>query len=426
MLLRFLLTFLPILLGGLYLLFHNSGDIPLTLLPGRGWRVPVAVVVLASALVGALGMGLSDLPSRFLGGLRRRRNRRTNQRLQEAESLYQSGLTALSSGETHIARRAFRRALRKNPAHPNVLLEYGNLQRRLGNLAAAFECHRKALRAGSDDLDLMKSLADDFASAGRPDALWALWERARQAGRGEAVSLERLRDYYVSQGEWEAAVNVQETLLRLPGEARDGDGKKLLANLLYEAGSVCVEAGRREEGMERLKQALRNDGDCIPAHVALGDLHHDAGESRNALRLWREGYDRNPASIFIRRIMPMLKTGGTAEEVLRSLRRTLRKHPLDDRLRLALAEAYLHEGRPDEALKELNNLSRPELHPQAAQLLRARALLELKDYDGAQAELSAGSVELPGLQCSVCRGKFEGWSGRCPSCGRWGTLDEFE
>ncbi|MFQ5911843.1 MAG: tetratricopeptide repeat protein [Nitrospinota bacterium] len=427
MLARFLLTLLPLLLGGLfllgglYLLVRNPGDIRLIIFPGR--EVHLVVAVLASALLGALGASLSDLPSRAMKGWRRRRERRTNLRLQEAEDLYQSGLAALSTEDLPLARRAFQRALRKNPNHPNALLAFGDLQRRLGNLASAFDFHRKALQAGSDDLRLLESLAEDFASTGRPDALRALWERARQAGQGESVPLARLRDYHVSQGEWEAAVNVQESLLRLPGETWDGDARKLFANLLYEAGSSCLDSGRSEEGRELLQRAIRNDGDCVPARVALGDAYRNAGQNRKALRVWREGYERIFVYVFLHRVMSLLKTEGAGEEVIQTLRKTLRKCPSDDRVRLCLAEAHLEEGRPEEALAELKNLSAPERYPQQTQLLRARALLDVKDFSAAHSELSTGPVENRKFWCSACGETIDEWSGRCPSCGQWGSLD---
>ncbi|MBI2880247.1 MAG: tetratricopeptide repeat protein [Candidatus Tectomicrobia bacterium] len=423
---RFLLTCLLPLAGGLYLLFLNAGDIQFTLAPGRAWRVPLVVVVLGSALIGALGAGFSDLSSHLAAGWRKWREARALRRHRKSEASYQAGLAALASGDARDARRAFHHALRQDPAHQNALLACGDLERRLGNLSAAFALHRKALQAGADDLELMASFSDDLASAGRTDALRALGERARQAGRGEAIPMLRLRDYHISRGEWEAAVDVQETLLRLPGETRDEDGRRLLANLLYEAGRRRLESGRVQEGMHFFRRALRADGRCVPAHVALGDAHRSAGESLKAIRAWLDGYDRLPASIFIRRLLSMLDTSGAADEVLRALRKEARKRPSDDRLRFALAEACLREGRPSDALAESDHLSPPARRTEPARTLRARALLDLGNPADARAELSAGSLESPGFRCSACSEGFERWAGRCPSCGRWGTLDETE
>ncbi|MFQ5693057.1 MAG: tetratricopeptide repeat protein [Nitrospinota bacterium] len=426
---RFFLTILRlllgalVLLGALYFLRHNPGEIRVTLIPGRVFRVPVVVVVFGAALLGAIGASLSDVPSRVAGGWRRRRRRRAAQRRQEAEAHYLSGLSALSSGDFHSARRAFRRALRKDPAHQRALLELGNLERRAGNLPAALDLHRRAVHTGEDDLGLIESLAEDFASAGRPDALRALWERARQAGRGESIPLRRLRDYHISQQEWEAALNIQETLLRLPGESRNGDDRRLLANLLSEAGRRCVEAGRTEEGMDFFKKAIRADGDSVPAHVALGDAHRSAGEHHKALRAWSGGFERVPVSVFIQRVLSLLEREDGGKEALQTLRKEARRRPSDGRLRLALAEAYLREGRPADALAELERTPEPEERPQEVHLLRARALMELNDFGRARAELSAPSLGTGGFRCSACGERSAEWTGRCPACGKWGTLD---
>ncbi|HJM42942.1 MAG: lipopolysaccharide assembly protein LapA domain-containing protein [Nitrospinota bacterium] len=415
---RFLLTFVPICAGGLYLLTHESGNVPITLFPGL--QAPLAVVVLCSALIGALGTGLSDVPSRLVNHWWQARKLRDARKRQEAETLYQAGLAALSAGDDPRARRSLRQALRKNPGHHAALLESGNLQRRLGNLEAAFDFHRKAVQTGSDDLRLIESLADDFAAAGRPDALRALVERVRHAGGAESIPLARLRDLYVSKGEWETAVRLQTQLMRLPGGDRDGDARMLLANLLYEAGSGNVRSGGTDMGVDQFRKAIRTHGDCVPPRVALGDAHHRSGEREKALRVWREGYERTRAPIFIDRIVSMLNSEDPGEDVIQALHRTLRGHPADERLRLALAGAYLSQDRPADALNALSEPS--EMSAPAAKVLRGRARLEMEDVSGARSELAAGPESGSGFQCSACGERMEAWSGRCASCGGWGTV----
>ncbi len=430
---RFVLTALPILLVCLYLLFHNAVDIPLTLLPGRVWQVPLVFVILASALLGALGTGLSDLPSHLIKGWRRRRERRAARRRQQAETFYQAARQAVASGDAHSARGDFRRALRKNPQHPNALLEYGNLQRNLGKLDAAFDLHRKALHTSGSELGTLESLADDFLSAGRPDALQALWDRARRAGRGEEIPLQRLRDHYVFKKEWNAAVNIQETLLQTPGYARKEEGRHLLACLLYEAGSEVLDSGQTEAGISLFQRSLRNKADFVPAHVALGDAFRQAGDAKKALGEWRVGFERTPALVFLDRMISMLSHGVSDKVVVQTLRKALRRHPSDDRIILALAETHMHAGRAADALEELTRLSESARGTLPARTLRARAHLELGHWDDARSELSPHSQngesvlgdfrERPGFQCSACEEILESWTPRCPVCGRWETVD---
>lgn len=430
---RFVLTALPVLLVCLYLLFHNTVDIPLTLLPGRVWQVPLVFVILVSALLGALGTGLSDLPSHLIKGWRRRRERRAARRRQQADAFYQSARQAVSSGDSHSARRDFRRALRKNPEHPNALLEYGNLQRSLGKLDAAFDLHRKALHTKGSELGTLESLADDFLSAGRPDALQALWDRARRAGRGEEIPLQRLRDHYVFKKEWKAAVNIQETLLQTPGYSRKEEGRHFLAGFLYEAGSQALDGGQTEEGIQLLQRALRHKGDFVPAHVALGDAFRQAGDAKKALGEWRAGYERTPAVVFLDRMISMLSNGGSDKVVVQTLRKASRRYPSDDRIRLALAETHMQAGRAADALEELTRLSESVRGTLTARTLRARAHLELGNLDEARSELSPHSEngesvwgdfrERSGFRCSACEEILESWAARCPACGRWETVD---
>ena len=106
--------------------------------------------------------------------------------------------------------------------------------------------------------------------------------------------------------------------------------------------------------------------------------------------------------------------------MIHTLHRTLRGRPADARLRLALAEAYLSQGRPADALNALSEPS--ENSAPAAKVLRARAKLEMEDVAGARSELTSGPESGGGFLCSACGQRTEAWSGRCPSCGGWDTF----
>ncbi len=419
--LRFIVTLGLLLLGGLYLLPQNAENVRLTLWKGRAYDLPLILVVLGFALLGALGTGIWDLPSRIINAWRRSRHRRAERRIQEAEIFYRAGQASIAKGDRQAARRAFRRSLRRNPVHKQALLESGNLQRDLGRLDAAFDLHRRAIQAGSDDGRLIESLADDFAIAGRPDALRALLERVRYAGGDESIPLTRIRDHYISAGAWEIAAGFQKRLVRRPGGASDPD-RMLLAHLLYEAGWQLAQAGKPADAEKRLNEAIDVHGDCIPPRVALGDVLRASGRRDQALGIWREGYEKTRAFIFLARILSTLGNGSSGEDTVQALRKARRRGPGDDLLQLALAEAYLRLGQPTEALRHLEDDSAKDTP--RARLVRARALLDTDDVAGARAALSFQPKSGGHFHCTACQEQLTDWRGRCPSCGRWGTLDQ--
>lgn len=419
--LRFIVTLGLLLLGGLYLLPQNTENVRLTLWKGRAYDLPLILVVLGFAFLGALGMGIWDLPSRITNAWRRSQHRRAERRIQEAETFYLAGQASIAKGDRRAAQRAFRRSLRRNPVHKQALLESGNLQRDLGHLDTAFDLHRRAIQAGSNDSRLIESLADDFAIAGRPDALRALLERVRYSGGDESIPLTRIRDYYISAGAWEIAAGFQKRLIYRPEGASEPD-RMLLAHLLYEAGWQLAQAGKPSDAEKRLNEAIGVHGDCIPPRVALGDVHHASGRRDQALGTWREGYEKTGAFIFLSRILSTISNGSSGEDTVQALRKALRRGPGDDSLRLALAEAYLRLGQPTEALRYLEDDSAEDTP--RTRLVRARALLDTDDVAGARAVLSFHPKSGVHFHCTSCQEQLADWSGRCPSCGRWGTLEQ--
>ena len=251
--LRFIVTLGLLLLGGLYLLPQNTENVRLTLWKGRAYDLPLILVMLGFAFLGALGMGIWDLPSRITNAWRRSQHRRAERRIQEAETFYLAGQASIAKGDRRAAQRAFRRSLRRNPVHKQALLESGNLQRDLGHLDTAFDLHRRAIQAGSNDSRLIESLADDFAIAGRPDALRTLLERVRYSGGDESIPLTRIRDYYISAKAWEIAAEFQKRLIYRPGGASEPD-RMLLAHLLYEAWWQLAQAGKPSDAEKRLNE----------------------------------------------------------------------------------------------------------------------------------------------------------------------------
>ncbi len=419
--LRFIFTLGLLLLGGLYLLPNNTEDVRLTLWGGREYGVPLILVVLGFALIGALGTAIWDLPSRATTALRRGRQGRAKQRLQEAETFYQAGQASLTEGNHQAARRAFRRSLRRNPIHKLALLELGNLHRSQGNLDAAFNLHKKAIQAGNKDQRLIESLADDFASAGRPDALRALLERVRYTGGDETIPLTRIRDYYVSAGAWEIATGFQKKLVQRKGAANNPD-RMLLAHLIYETGCRSLQAGKLIDAENHFKEATEVHAECIPPRVALGDVYCSSNRNVQALKIWCSGYENTRASIFLVRILSMFDSGSLGEDSIQSLRRVQRKSSDDNHLQLTLAEVFLRLDQPSQALQYLSE--DPTKDTEQARLIRTRALMEANDVSGARTVLFSPLKSGGEHKCNSCQEQLAEWMGRCPSCGRWGTIEQ--
>lgn len=417
---RLLLAVAIPLLGALYLLQQNPSQVPLQIFPGKTWSVPLVLIILASALAGALLTALWDLAGHLRGHwLMRRFARRQDQ----AEAYYRSGLAALEKADLGRAARAFRRALKRRPLYVEALCELGNLKRGQGHLEEAVRLHRQALAAANDSLPALEGLALDYSQAEQPEALKTLCQEVRHQPQAEALLLLKLREYYIGRQAWEEAAKTQEALLALPGRPRDKKEEELYGHLLFEKGRGHLQAGEWEEAIRTLRRVARHS---VPARVALGDAYERSGQIRRALRLWRQGFERTQALIFLERMEHLFRSQARPDKVPSLYRWALKRHPQDLWPRLALAQLALRQGHPEAALEELRSFRGGDGHL-AAHILRGLAHLDLGDAVGARGSLGEALDVLwdpeGRYRCTACGRGYPEWRGRCEGCGRWATVD---
>ena len=183
-----------------------------------------------------------------------------------------------------------------------------------------------------------------------------------------------------------------------------------------------MQAGKLVDAENFFQEAIEVHAECIPPHVALGDVYCASNKSVQALRIWCSGYENTRASIFLMRILSMFDGASLGEDSVQSLRKTLRKLPDDSHLQLTLAEVFLRLGQPAQALQYLSE--DPTRDTQQARLIRARALLETNDVTGTRTALFSPLKGEREHKCNSCQEQMEEWKGRCPFCGLWGTIEQ--
>ena len=133
-------------------------------------------------------------------------------------------------------------------------------------------------------------------------------------------------------------------------------------------------------------------------------------------------YENTRASIFLVRILSMFDSGSLGEDSIQSLRRVQRKSSDDNHLQLTLAEVFLRLDQPSQALQYLSE--DPTKDTEQARLIRTRALMEANDVSGARTVLFSPLKSGGEHKCNSCQEQLAEWMGRCPSCGRWGTIEQ--
>jgi tetratricopeptide (TPR) repeat protein len=197
----------------------------------------------------------------------------------------------------------------------------------------------------------------------------------RKVADASATLLEQAQTLRL-EGEFEAARQACQEILR---EAPDD------AKALAMMAAIAADQGQFDAGLQWARRALAADGDCIPAHFALGRLYEGAERYRDAEACYRRVVALDPrhakahtnvgcmlhiqgrideAVACYRKALELepgqpealrnyaLAAGNPAQlrEAMEGFERHLATHPRDAQAQAQLAHLYVRVGRPEQAL----------------------------------------------------------------------------
>ncbi len=312
--------------------------------------------------------------------------------------------------------------------------------RKKGEVDRAILIHQNLLAHPMLDRDHREratlELARDYLSAGlldRSEALFKQLEKSRQWG---ARSLQFLLDIYQDEKEWRAA---KETGLKLDYR-RHPEFRKRIAHYCCEEALVAQRRGDGAEVKRLLREALHYDRTCVRVSLMLAQLHEDAGDCREAIKVLAGVEAQDPSFV---------------PETVPALVRCYRKLGEETKLRLYLGALLQRRGTPGLVIAYAESLEstagkraalgflgdKLRQHPSIKGLDYSLALqLDLASEAARQGEaepvVGSGQAELVALRyvtrallqdkprylCENC-----GFSGSmllwfCPSCKQWETI----
>jgi lipopolysaccharide biosynthesis regulator YciM len=339
--------------------------------------------------------------------------------------LYAHGVEAQRAGKQAAAVAAYQELLRLEPGHGEAHARLGEIARGRGDDQSALLHSLQALRT-DDRPDTMLAAAEAYRQTGRPDDAIALYQDVIARDPGHVAALRALRDVAAAEGRWADALPAQERLVSAVGADERAAEQAWLAGIHYERGRAQVAGGDLTGGISAFRDALRVQADFVPAAVALGDAHLQAGDAAQALRVWERAVEAKPALPLLSRIEHQRREEGRPTRMIALYQGAAARQPDNHAIAVALGRVYFDLSMLDEAVEQLEKVEvrapdLPVIHAFLGAVFERRGQLREAVDEYRRALRSLSSFEWP-HRCTACGAEHAGWADRCPTCRRWNTL----
>lgn len=348
-------------------------------------------------------------------------------KVERAADPYTEGLKLLVDGRKREAFVCLQEAVVAGAAPVDAYVRIGGMLRENGDANRALQVH-KSLTVKSDltreeKVAVYANVAEDYAALGHPErALETVETATRRAGlRDPSFSAIAARACHSLGRTEEAYEHLKE--LKKTGGTTDRE----IALYLVTVAEKDVEESRARDAKKTLQRALRHDGECAPALMALARLEEAADDVVDAIRLWREAArisaDLAPAAL--RSLERALYQRGTFNEIETVYRDVLESRPTDEHAALGLASFYRKQGRMDDAMQLLEDYrgSNPgmaegtlpfsSIHTARGHTDELETLLDRSDRM---------QLRDPVYRCGACGHEAHEMRWHCPRCNRFDTF----
>jgi len=428
---RLIISFVFFTLLTIYFALLNPGDTEIHLTQSTSFSIPVAVFLLIAVLIGILltsiFTGYSQIKNAFKGFLKTRSLENKTRKQKQWEKLYQKAENALKGGHSDKALSLFNKILNGNPQHVASLIQLGTLYRKTGKTAQALEAHQKAVDADRDNPQAFQQLAEDFATAGQLNKAIDAFKQARHLEPDSLFTLRKLRDAYRKQGAWNLVLQTQKSILSHVSNAKELEQEKEYSSqIAYLRGCELFDQQQIEPAISELKRAIKESPKSLPPYIKLGDLYQLNDNSKAAIKTWKTGFKTTGSQICLLRLRAAYEQANQPEEVIKLYREAVdaSHNSKKETLVLTLAGLYLDQGEMEEAMQTLWSISSPSI---PAHLLLIKAHQEKNEAEKAdlviRAALKRLTTSLSKFACRQCNSEFDQWSGICPECQTWDSLD---
>ena len=296
---------------------------------------------------------------------------------------YADGSKALEEGRYEAAAAAFTKAIAADPkdyaAHFHLALAYSLMHRDTDGIAEyrrTLELHPGLYEAELNGGILLLRMKE-------PAEALPLLEHAAEQKPGEFRPRYYLAEAHLAAGAFDKAESAFQAALSI--DPKSADAELGLAHALARGGKLSDAAPH-----------FRNAGTLEPKYreylLELAQLHEDAGQTSEAMAIYREFPDNAAAQEHLGQLM---LAGKKVAEALPALESAYAKDTTPAN-RAALAAGYVMNGQPDRARPLLDAAVTAEPGSYDLRMMYARALRDLKQYPAAAGQFLEAAKLKPG------------------------------
>lgn len=411
------------ILGYLYSL--NPSGVTFQYFKGSYVETSLSVLLVASFFIGALITFIIYSIRDIRKTLRERKGKKEREQLWE---IFYSATDALFKNDLPKAEKQILAYLKKRPDDPKVYLKLVDIYQKGGKPKKAIETLEKAKGLNIDQLEIFFKEAQIYREIQDHEGAIKVLKAILAFDQSNREAMRELRDIYIKEKEWEEALKFQKSIIKLIPKGEFDREKKLQRGLRYEHARLMAEGDEDEkkEGIKELKDIIREDPSFSPPQVLLGELLSRAGETKDAIKVWRKAFEKTHEVIFLSELEDLYLTEEDPRGILRLYLNAMQQEPDNIAIPFLYARLCLRLEMIDDALEKLKEMeSHLSEHPSYHYLL-AEVYAHRGDYEQAAEEYRKG-LKLEGgtyvpYLCTNCRRKVRTWLPLCPSCNQWGTF----
>jgi lipopolysaccharide biosynthesis regulator YciM len=370
--LKQIIVFLIFALLSIYTAFLNPHDSVVHITQDQSLKLPTVLLLLGSILIGVIVTVFMFWTFNFKSALARWKvgfkNNRITKKNSKIETLFKKGESLFICGKTDKAKNIIEKLLDTSPEHVGALNLMGRILSSTGKADRAEVFHKKALNFEPQNIHALFDLADTYSKTGRQSEEIALLQKIQATNPGTVAPLLHLREVYLKQEDWKKVCVLQKRILPLLRDNNEEWKKEQtkLAQFHFELGKKNLQEGNRDNAISEFKQAIRTSEQCLPAYLSLGDTYLESGKQKQALKIWKTGFQKTSNKTCLVRSQIALRESDDYQDLLRTYEETLEATTQENPsiLMLLLSTFYLEHGLEDKArnLLENNTPQHPLLH----------------------------------------------------------------